>query len=364
MPSSSSGDGDGNSHHSTIMTDSNVLRLIRRYDPVAATSIGIRPRRSLENTRSASHANTSKSISSLSSNITSSSCSYLPQQTSLPIHEDNRSIRQSSTPRLQRQKAIPEHEFSDPNVSKTSIQPILKYTPPTPRAVTNIQPKKTEPLSIEIEPHVPPTATTNESSITYQPLITTGTKRVCAAISKSEWNLRLQQDPPFPILSPSTPPIQSSSSPSQSHKTIDQPQEKESYRPLFNRSKSTMEVHHDNGNDHDTDDFDENSAPITPGSCVGKLKQLFNTKPSINQSNPSLNKQNRMDSLDSTLNRRLNTSDLVSPSIKFNQNNSLQTPTTMNVNSTKPTTIVQDVTPVASPLLKRPILRSQKTVDR
>ena len=359
MPSSSSGDGDGNSHHSTNMMDSNVLRLIRRYDPIAAEVIGIRPRRSLENTRSASHANGSKSISSLSSNLSSSSCSYLPQQTSFPIHEDNRSIRQSSTPRLQRQKAIPEQEFSDPNVSKTSIQPILKYTPPTPRAATNIQPKKTEPLSIEIEPHVPPTATTNESSITYQPLITTGTKRVCAAISKSEWNLRLQQDPPFPILSPSTPPIQSSSSP---HRTIDQSQEKESYRPLFGRSKSTMEVHHNNGQDYDTDDFDENSAPITPGSCVGKLKQLFNTKPSINLSNSSLNKQNRMDSLDSTLNRRLNTPDLVAPSIKFNQTSSLPTPT--NGNLTKPTTIVQDVTPVASPLLKRPILRSQKTVDR
>jgi hypothetical protein len=355
VPSSSSSGGDGNSHHSTVMADSHVLRLIRRYDPVAADTIGIRSRRSLENTQSVFHTNPPKS---LSSNISSSSCSYLPQQTSIPTHEDNRSVRQSSTPRLQRQTAIHEQELPTSNVNTNSVQPIIKYSSPTAHAAVNIQPKKTEPLSIEIEPHVPPTIT-NESTITYQPLITTGTKRVCAAISKSEWNLRLQQDPPFPILSPPTPPIQSSSP----QKSIDQPQEKESYRPLFSRSKSTMEVHHENKQDDDMDDFDENSAPISTVSCVGKLKQLFNTKPSPSLSNSSLNKQNRMNSPDSNLNQRLHTNG-TNQKISHSTPNETQIRTISNGNLTKPTTIIQEATPTSSPLLKRPILKSQKTIDR
>lgn len=369
------------------MTDSNVLRLIRRYDPVAASTIGIKPRRSLESTRNVFETNPSKSISSLSSNISSSTSSVLPQRTLNSTHEHNSSLQQSSTPRLQRQKAIYDQDSSSSNVT-TSIRPILKYTSSSPRTELNIQPKKTEPLTIEVEPHVSPIIKT-EKPIPYQPLITTGTKRVCAKISKSEWDLRLQTDSSSPIIpSPSPPPPPSSSfstattvpiHPRSSRATINQQQEKkESYRPLFGRSKSSIGINNDyNEQNNNTDDFDEISAPITSGSCVGKLKQLFATKSSLDLTNSSINKQNRDNSIDSDLNRRVNTngtninkSDLKSSTTSLIQkvpnSNSIESQTRIIPNGilTKPTAIIQEAAPTSSPLLKRPILKSQKTIDR
>jgi len=375
MLSLSSGGGDGNSHNPTIMTDSNVLRLIRRYDPVAASTIGIKARHSLENTSNIYHTNPSTSISSLPSNLSSSSSSFLPQRILTSIHDNNKLVIQPSTPRLQRQKAIHEQEppsLPSPNVTNT-IRPILKYTLPTPCTELNIQPKKTEPLAIEIEPHVPPTIT-NENTIGCQPLITAGTKRVCAAVSKSEWDLRLQQDPLSSVIPPPILPIR----PPSPRTTINQQQKKESYRPLFGRSKSSVGISNDNNEqDHHSDDFDENSAPITAGSCVNKLKELFSTKSSLDLTRSSINKHDRVDSVESNHNRSLNTngkntnkSDLKSPTTPFIQkipnSNSIESQihTIPKGNLTKPTTINQDTIPVTSPLLKRPILKSQKTIDR
>jgi hypothetical protein len=371
MPSSSSGGGNGHSHNPTIMTDSNVLRLIRRYDPVAASTIGIKQRRSLGITQS---ADPPKSLPSFLSNISSSLCSLLPQQrTSTSTHEDNRVVKQPSTPRLQRQQAIPEQELPpsvpSPNVTN-SIRPILKYISPTSRAELNVQPRKTEPLTIEIEPHVP-TTITNDNTATHQPLITTGTKRVCAAVSKSEWDLRLQNDLPSATVPPSAFPIR----PPSPRTTINQQQEIESYRPLLARSKSSMGINYNNEHDDDIDDFDEKSAPVTVGSCVKKLQQLFNTKPSLDLTTSSINKQDPI--IESNLNRHLNTNgksttkpDLLSspsPLIQRVPNlTSIEPPTRTipNGNLTKPTTIVQEAIPTSSPALKRPILRSQKTMDR
>jgi hypothetical protein len=386
MLSLSSGGGDGNSHNPTIMTDSNVLRLIRRYDPVGVSTGSIRTRRSLENTRNAYHTNPSKSLSSLPLNATSSLSSVLPQRTSTSIHENNNLVRQPSTPRLQRQKAIHEQEppsppsppLPSPNVTN-SIRPILKYTSPTARAPLNVQSNKTQPLTIEVEPHVSPTIT-NEHTITYQPLITTGTKRVCAAISKSEWDIRLQNDslspiatPPPPLPTPPTIPIR----PPSPRTTINQQQEKESYRPLLGRSKSSVGINiKNNEQDNEIDDFDENSAPITTGSCVNKLKQLFITKSSLHLTNSPINKQDPVSPMESNLNRPLNTNEtninkpdlnLSTPSLsqKVPNSNSIETQaqTIPNGNLTKPTTIIQEAIPASSPLFKRPIIKSQKTFD-
>ena len=352
------------------MTDSNVLRLIRRYDPVAAEAIGIKHRHSLENTRNAPEVTSTISVPSLPTTF-SSSCSYLPQQTSVPIYEDNRAIRHASaTPRLRRQQAIHEQDLLPTNVT-TSIQPILKYTAPASRLEGNMQANKLEPLSIEIEQPVPPPIT-NENATAYQPLITTGTKRVCAAISKSEWNLRLQQDPPPPIVPPQTLPIRSPSPPKIVDPIPPPPSKKESYRPLLSRSRSVMEADDQNGADNDRDQFDENSAPVTVSSCVGRLKQLFNAKTSLDLSSPRLNKQSRMSSIDSNLDRHsypnetnLTKSDLLSSNTAINQKatNSIEStiPSISNGNSIKPVSLTQETTP--SPSLKRPILKSQKTID-
>ena len=365
------------------MTDSNVLRLIRRYDPVAADTIRIKTRHSLENTRNVYQTNPSKSISSLPFNVTASTNSVLSQRTSSnAIHENNRLVQQPSTPRLQRQQAVQEQELPSPSSTNgtNSLRPILKYISPASRTELNVQPKKIEPLSIEIEPHVPPPVA-NQNTVIYQPLITTGTKRVCAAISKSEWDLRLQPDssPPPMLPSPSSPlptqppptthPIQ----PSPPRIVINQQQEKESYRPLLGRSKSTIGINNDNNDqDYDNDHFDEVSVPNTNVSSVQKLKQLFAT-------NSSTNKQDRATSMELNLSQRLNadgnsnlnksdykssTSSLIQNIPKSNSFEPQTHPTIQNTNLTKPTTIIQEAVPTSSPSLRRPIIRSQKIFDR
>lgn len=383
IPSSSSGSGDGYyNSNSTLMADSNVLRLIRRYDPTAVDAVSIRPRRSLENTRSAFNVDSSKPQALFPSNISSASCSYLAERPLNSIRDDNRTVKQISTPRLQKQKTMPEQDTLPSVIS--SAQPILKYTPPPStisRTDRNLDTKKTEPLTIEIEPHIPP-PTSYANPTNYQPLITTAQKRVCSAISKSEWDLRLQQDLPSPVMptisqsSSTTTAATSSALPIQTPSTKitnTQSQTKSSYRPLLGRSKSIMVLNNDQ--DNDLDDFDENSAPLTPNTCVNKLKQMFNSKTN-DFSSTSLKKTDRINSTESNLNRPLQTngntsnqSDLSSSTYPSNKKapstNSadLQTRTISNVNLTKPTTLVQQSVPTASPLLKRPILKSQKTLD-
>jgi hypothetical protein len=323
------------------MMDSNVLRLIRRYDPSSSSTTGIIPRRSLENTRGLWHSVSPKAHTPQPSD----SSPFLSRRSLTTTYEDEIPLKQSPVPRLQRQQAIYESE-SSPSVPPppppiSSIRPILKYTSSRSRSEFIVQPHQTEPLTIQIDPFIPPSP--NESPATYQPLITTGTKRVCSALSKSEWDLRLQQDQ-LPIRPPSPSPL-----------VINQPQEKESYRPTLSRSKSSMTINHTNDQDEHIDDFDENSAPIlSSGSCVEKLKQLFVTKSSLDLTNPSQNKQQRNDS---NLHRRINPNNQIdrSPSTAKTTPVEIQ-PRMIN----KPTTIVQDVTPI----FKKPIFRSQKTIDR
>lgn len=166
------------------------------------------------------------------------------------------------------------------------------------------------------------------------------------ALSKSEWDLRLQQEQ-YPVRPPSPSPM-----------LINQQQEKESYRPTLGRSKSSATINHTNNPDDDIDDFDENSAPILPsGSCVEKLKQLFVTKASNDMPNVSLNSQHRNDSIDSNLNRRINSNTHSDRSPSIVKTTPIESqPRIIN----KPTTIIQEVTPI----IKKPIIRSQKTIDR
>lgn len=324
------------------MMDSNVLRLIRRYDPANPTNVGSITRRSLERNRGIWD-----SASPKGSTPQLSDSSPFASRRSLTLNYDDDLLRkQSWTPRLQRQVAIPEFEPPPPPPPPppvSAVRPILKYSSRS-RSEFIVQPHQTEPLTIDIEPLIP--SLPNESSATYQPLITTGSKRVCSALSKSEWDLRAQQEqqqlPSFPIRPPSP-----------SSFMINPPQEKESYRPVLGRSKSSGTINQNK--DHD-DTADELSAPILPnGSCVDKLKQLFITKSlhdlNQNHSSSSLN-QFRNESSDS--NRpRLDRS----PSILRHTTVESQT---RPVN--KPATIVQDVTP----LLRKPLLllRNESIIDK
>ncbi|CAF3513009.1 unnamed protein product [Rotaria socialis] len=386
MFSSSSAVGNGNSHNSAMMMDSNVLRLIRRYDPIAASAICIRGRRSLESSRRGLHEDNGKLNSSLTSSVSSASCSFLPQRTPIftSSHEDNYSVKQPLTPRLQHQQTIYEHDGSQSSSSLhrgNSVRPILKYTPPISRTDLNFQSKKTKPLSkalsIEIEPHVPPPLTTvsNENTISCQPLITTGTKRVCAAISKSEWDLRSQIDPCSNNVpsSPSTFPVR----PPSPHTIINQQQEKESYQALVDRNQCSIGTKTNNEEDEDISGIRECSSFNTTGSCIEKLKQIFNTKASLDLTTSSTNKQSQLDdSIETNLNRHLNTTgtnknetdlpSVTSPIVQKKSNkNSIesQTHTISSDSLIKPTIINQEGTPTTSPLLKRPVLKSQKASD-
>ena len=318
-------------YSSTIIMDSNVLRLIRRYDPVSTDSTGIKSRRSLENTRGIWHSVATK----LAPQQTSDTSPFLSRRSLTITYEDDVPLKQPiPPPRLQRQQAIHEQEPSipppPPQFANNPIRPILKYGSSRSRSEFIVQPHQTEPLTIEIDPYIP---SVNENSNNYQPLITTGTKRVCAALSKSEWDLRLQQDQ-IPVRPPS-PPLALINNNQQQQQQL---QEKESYRPILGRSKSSGGINHNNDQDENIDDFDEHSAPIiNNGSCIKKLQQLFvaksppesnldRPKPDIKPSKPILN--------------------TVEPQQRI-------------IN--KPTTIIQENTPS---LTRRPILRSQKTIDR
>jgi hypothetical protein len=309
------------------MMDSQVLRLIRRYDPVGSNTTGtITPRRSLESTRGVWHT--------VAPQLPPESPPYLSRRSLTTTYEDEIPTKQPSTPRLQRQQAIYEQEPPLTN----SIRPILKYASPTSRTEFIVQPHRTEPLTIEIDPHV---SLSNENAAIYQPLITTGTKRVCAALSKSEWDLRIQNET-SPIIPPLPFPVRPPSPPQE---TINQQQERESYRPILSRSKSSTIINHTN--DDDIDDFDEISAPIigSSRSCVEKLKQLFSTKSSVDLTN--------YDQVDSNVSPAI-----VKPILEPPQRKQI------NENLNKPTTIVQDVTPTFPLFNRQPVLISQKTIDR
>ncbi|CAF1583217.1 unnamed protein product, partial [Adineta ricciae] len=373
---SSSTSGDVNDYFSTNMTDSHVLRLIRRYDPSSTNSTADsrnKAGRSLQSTRGIWHTVTPNSLSSVPSHVSTSLRSVVPQRALSTTDENFERARQSSMPRLQRQQAVYEQEpLSSPSTPNPN-QTFPKYILPPSHTDVAIQSNKTEPLRIEIDPPVPPTAIkTNGTTNTYQPLITTGTKRVCAAISKSERDLRLQLEsyspttPPSPVTCPVRPP-----SP---RILINEQKGKESYRPLLGRSISTMGI---NNNEENTeiDDFDENSAPIINGSSVRKLQQLFTPKSSIDLSTDLLNKQHRIDSIESNLNRNLNTNDTklnktelfsstasLAPTLPNSISTETQKHPLSNGNITKPTTIVQESLSTPT-LIKRPILRSHKTID-
>lgn len=332
------------------MMDSTVLRLIRRYDPVGPKTAGNQTRRSLESTRGLWNTIASKSEVP---QITNSS-PYLLQRSLTTTYEDEIPVKQPSTPRLQRQQAIQDSETILSPPTDNSLRPILKYGSSRARSEFIVQPNQIEPLTIDIEAHTPPI---NENTSSYQSLVTIGTKRTCSAISKSEWDLRVQQE---------QNPIQSSSPPSM---VINVPQEKEFSRPTLGRSKSLLGINDKNKDqDNDADDFDENSAPITHhGSCVEKLKQLFVTKSSFNLTNSPVTQQHRVDSVDSNLNRQINldnktnissSSSFVQSPLQYNTNENSQ----QKIN--KPATIVQDVTPTSSFMQKTPIIISQKTIDR
>lgn len=323
------------------MMDSNVLRLIRRYDPGSSANLGVITRRSLEKNRGIWD-----SASPKGSTPQLSDCSPFSPRRSLTLNYDDDLARKHAwTPRLQRQEAIPELEIPPPPPPPpvSTVRPILKYSSRS-RSEFIVQPHQTEPLTIEIEPFIP--SLPNESAATYQPLITTGSKRVCSALSKSEWDLRVQQEqqqqqPSIPVRPPSP-----------SSYVINPSQEKESYRPVLGRSKSSGTINQTKDQD---DTADELSAPILPnGSCVDKLKQLFVTKSlhNLNQnlSSSSLN-QFRNESSDSNRPRFDH-----SPSIP--RNTSSIESQTRPIN--KPVTIVQDVTP----LLRKPLLRSETMFDK
>ena len=355
------------------MTDSNVLRLIRRYDPVGSSLAGIEARRSLESTRGEWRSVAPKAVPSSLSNVSSASCSVLPQQGRTSTHADNGSVKQPSTPRLQRQKAIHEQEPlpSSPQRSH-SIKPILKNPTESPRMDFRLPAHKTEPLTIDIEPHVPPAPVINKDDrAAYQPLITTGTKRVCAAMSKSDWDLRSQLDSVGPALS------QAAHSPSPRPVVEPQPRAT-SYRPLLGRSQSVFGVNHQQEQDDDMDDFDENSAPILSGSSIDKLKKLFITKSSLDLTSVPINNQHRISSIESNLNRnptsnapgmkKTESISSVASSVQKMPKNSgaieTQPLKASNTNVIKPTMLVQEAIPASSPLSRKPIFRTQKTMPK
>ena len=278
------------------MMDSQVLRLIRRYDPVSLSTAGVKSRRPLENTRTTWHTVTSEAAMPESS-------PFLSCRALTTTREDETSIK---TPRLlQRQTAV--HELT----STPSLRPILKYGSPRSRAEYTVLPHRTEPLANDIDAYVPsppqvPIRSSEHVPI-YPSLATTGTRRVCSALSKSELNLRLRQDSP-PVVPPLPFPVRPPSPPLA---PIDQHQEREFVRPLLVRSKSSIVINHDHDDDdHDIDDFDEMSAPIVSSSSyVNKLKQLFTTKSSLNLTHASIEPSRRSESIDSSLHRRSSTDD-------------------------------------------------------
>lgn len=246
--------------------DSQVLRLIRRYDPVVPTSTGNKSRPSLENVRTQWHS-FATNPSELIEPPPSFSSPLLSRRALTTNFEDEISSKSTATPRLQRQQAIQEQDSS----SNKSLRPILKYASPRSRAELTVQPHKTEPLSVEIESHL--SSIPMESPATYQPLITAANKRVCSALSKSEWDLRLQQD--LLVAPPVVPPLPFPVRPPS---------------PPLDRSKSSLVINTtvkppENNNDNDdADDFDQMSAPIisnSSGNCVAKLKEILARKSSI-----------------------------------------------------------------------------------
>lgn len=354
------------------MTDSNVLRLIRRYDPVASSLAGIQARRSLESSRGDWRTVAPRSVPSFLSDISSASCSVLPQQGRTSTHEDNGSVKQPSTPRLQRQRAFHEQEPLPSSLNGTHpIKPILKTSTESPRMDFTLPAHKTEPLTIDIESHVPPPPViSKDNRAAYQPLITTGTKRVCAAISKSDWDLRSQPDavapaPTQPVRSPSPRPL------------VEPQARNTSYRPLLGRSQSVFDVNDQQEQDDDFDDFDENSAPILPGSSIDKLKRLFITKSSVDLTNAPIGNQHRVSSIDSNIDRQLNSSgpgikktDSISsvssvapkiPPFSAVENRPLKM---TNTNVIKASMIVQEAIPASSPLARKPIFKTQKTMPK
>jgi len=300
--------------------DSHVLRLIRRYDPGSSNTTGIRSHGSLDSTRNLWHTIVPKSVIPQSSD----SSAFLSHRSLTTTYEDERPTKQLAIPRLQRQEAFFEPD-PPPPPTKNLLRPILKYSSSRSRSEFIVQPHQNEPLTVDIAP------STNESAATYQPLISTGTKRVCSALSKSEWDLRIQQEqipvrPPSPVI------------------VINQQQKKESYQPALARSKSSIAINHIY--DEDDDDIDTISAPIIDnGSSIEKLKRLFVPKSSFDLTN-----HHRNDLSDSNRN---NKTDIVSSFVK----------TTPLRNSMEPEQRIINK-PTATLLNQNSLHRNSRPIDR
>ncbi|CAF0726602.1 unnamed protein product [Didymodactylos carnosus] len=353
--------------------DSNVMRLISRFDPKASV---INKPRSLDQLKTC-HTSFDRSPIIFAQSVISKS-----------------SIITEEKPNLERQPIVDENNISH--------RPIMKYNERThTELVVEPQTTITTPLRIvtdnNIKNHVEP-------QHVYQPSITTiktntdtrPTRRACAALSKSEWDLRLQSDSTTDTLLS----VEKASN------------ESTNYRPLLSRSKSFAVIYDDEeGND------DVKSRPLSTivrdGSCVEKLRQLFANKssndlripitPSTNQrildneeqlksSFHYLNGDNnanrlfsdepriersvteiipvktKIDSLTST-----NGKEFYNHAIAAKQNNDTNLEKSLFANSnnyhnkrniTKPAVIQQDQDlSVSHRIIKKPILKSQKTVE-
>ncbi|CAF0778152.1 unnamed protein product [Didymodactylos carnosus] len=370
--------------HSSLVTDktmdSNVMRLISRFDPKANV------------------VNKPRSLNQLKTWHT------LPDRS--PIISTHPSVSNMSTiihekPKLERQKAI------DDNDNNSYHHPTMKYSERT-RTELIVQPQTTmtTPLKIvidnDIKNHIEPQQP-------YQPLITTiknntdnrPSRRACAALSKSEWDLRLQNDLTINTIIP----VENTSDVIHNH------------RPLLSRSKSVATINNDDNDDeHDEIKTRSLSTIVRDGSCVEKLRELFANKSSndlrsstttplnqrISDNEQQQNSSHYLD-IDIDQNRRFsddpsrkqrsvteviptktkidsiifsNNKDLNNRSITTKQNNdtSLDKNSIFNLNNdnnnkrniTKPTVIQQDqdLSPSTSHrTIKKPILKSQKTVE-
>jgi hypothetical protein len=364
--------------------DSHVLRLIRRYDPVGASTTGVRARSTLENTRDVWHTISTNTVQPPPPPPPSSSLSHLTSsvlQRSLTTNcDDELPIRPTTTaaPRLQRQQAVQEQESVSSSSTRT-LRPILKYGSVKSQGEQIKQAHKTEPLWIEVGPLIPPLPSSsllpqalpivnNDSSPVYQPSMTTTAtttttnKRVCSALSKSEWDLRLQQDLP-PLVPPLPFPVRPPSPPLE---MIDAMKERDTFdSPVISSGHPVIVIDQVNNDEYDND-IDEMSAPISTshGSCVQKLKQLLTRKSSSDIPHSIVDEYNRVNHTDGNLDRRTHTNQ--SDRASLIPSTSSSTAGNMQFNP-RITTTVHEPTPTSSPssfLRRKPMFRSQTAIDR
>lgn len=357
--------------------DSQVLRLIRRYDPVASnvtTTTKARP--TLDNIRGVWHTVATNVDLPIPTN-TSPLFSRRALTTNI---EEQTSTALISTPRLQRQEAIQEHDASPTTATAptNNLRPILKYSAARSKSEFYLHPYKNESINNDIDSGVPSPSPSpspvppgisfvrsNESPIPTKNEFSTMSKRICSALSKSELDLRLQRDSP-PIIPPLPFPIRPPSPPVD---IFHSPQEREPSASSFNRSKSSLMIN-SNHNEQENN-ADEMSAPInsSTGSYVEKLKQLLVRKSSIDTSQCLIDDVNSEKSIESSLEQRPKLKSIESTSVKrVSPTKTIEPPprTVFNHNYFPRTVKIEETnldTPTPSSLVKKVIFRSQKTID-